>query len=286
MSAFGTFPPTGTQAVVRRMGRWLPNNWLGQRAAGWLRALIQATARRPVDVHVLGQRMRLHLTDNACERRLMVTPHFFDPQELALLESEVVDGCQFVDLGANVGTYSLFVTRRAGVAGRILAIEPQAVVIARLRANIALNGFTNIAVAPYAVADADRTVAFAVDLNNRGNTSLHLGRKGRGTTEVAELPCRTLLSLVREHGFDRIDALKADIEGAEDLALIPFFETSPVSLWPRLIILENSPREWRRDCITYLEGCGYTVLWQQANAVLRLTSTTARAENDAAALCP
>ena len=139
--------------------------------------------------------------------------------------------------------------------------------------------------APYAVADGDRPVAFAVDLNNRGNTSLHLGRKGRGVTEVAELPGRTLLSLVREHGFDRIDALKADIEGAEDLALIPFFETAPVSLWPRLIILEDSQREWRRDCIGYLEGRGYALLWRRANAVLRLTSTTARTENSAAAPC-
>ena len=38
MQAFGSFPPTRMQAVVRRIGRRLPNNWLGQRTAGWLRA--------------------------------------------------------------------------------------------------------------------------------------------------------------------------------------------------------------------------------------------------------
>ena len=38
---------------------------------------------------------------------------------------------------------------------------------------------------------------------------------------------RKLLGLVKEHGFERIDALKADIEGAEDLALLPFMEEAP-----------------------------------------------------------
>ncbi len=249
-------------------------NWAGRRFSGWLRFLLQSTASRPIDATVLGQRMRLQLNDNACERRLMVTPQFFDPDELEILRAAIRPGFQFVDLGANVGTYSLFVGKLAGPGARILAVEPQESLLGRLRENIALNEL-DIIVAPCAVGDREDIIEFAVDLNNLGFTSLNLRRKGRGERRVIRLPMRTLLGLVREHGFERIDALKADIEGAEDLALIPFFEEAPSALWPRLVILEDSAQEWRRDCVAFLRERGYAPVHvrNNGNVVLRLPSS-------------
>jgi len=215
--------------------------------------------------------MRLRLGDNACERRLMVTPQYFDPEELQILKAAIRPGFQFVDLGANVGTYSIFVGKRAGPGARILAIEPQEALLKRLQENIALNEL-NIEIAPVAVADREDVVEFAVDTNNLGFTSLHTNRRGRGERRVIRLPVRKLLGIVKEHGFERIDALKADIEGAEDLALLPFMEEAAPSLWPRLIILEESAREWRRDCVAFLEERGYVKVCRSANVVLRRMS--------------
>lgn len=269
---FGTYPPTRLQDAVCDIGRRLPPNWFGRRFSGWLRHLLQSTARRPIDMTILGQRMRLHLGDNACERRLMVTPQFFDPEELQILRSQVRPGFQFIDLGANVGTYSIFVGTLAGPGARILAVEPQEALLMRLRENIALNGL-DIQVAPFAVGDREGIIEFAVDLNNLGFTSLNTGRKGRGERRLIRLPMRKLLGVVREHGFERIDALKADIEGAEDRALLPFMEEAPRTLWPRLMILENSENEWQRDCVTFLRERGYVrVPTPGANVVLRYPS--------------
>jgi len=266
---FGAYPPNRLQNAVRNIGQHLPRNWPGQRFSGWLRFLVHSTSSQPIDVTVLGQRMRLRLEDNACERRLMVTPQFFDPEELEILRSVARPDFHFVDLGANVGTYSIFVGRLAGPDARILAIEPQDVMLERLRENIALNEL-NIRIAAVAVADREGTAEFAVDLNNFGYTSLNLNRRGRGERRVIRLPVRKLLGLVQEHGFERIDALKADIEGAEDLALLPFMEEAPQSLWPRLIIMENGVREWRRDCVAFLRDCGYEQVLGRGNIVLRL----------------
>jgi FkbM family methyltransferase len=268
VAPFGSYAPNALQAAVRGIGGRLPRNWPGRRFSGWLRFLLQATSRRPIDVTVLGQRMRLHLGDNACERRLMVTPQFFDPEELDILRAVVRPGFHFVDLGANVGTYSLFVGRLAGPGARILAIEPQPEMLARLRENIALNAL-DIRVAPFAVADRDGELEFSVDLNNYGYTSLDLDRKGRGERRFVKLPVRTLLGLVRENGFERIDALKADVEGAEDLALLPFFEQAPSALWPKLMIIEDSRRTWKRDCVAFLTERGYRLEPGADNLVLR-----------------
>ncbi len=267
---FGTYPLTPFQAAVRDIGQRLPASWLGKRTSAWLRGLMQRTARCPIDVTVLGQRMRLHLGDNACERRLMVTPQFFDPEELEILRSVVRSNFHFVDLGANVGTYSIFVGTLAGPDARILAVEPQDSLLPRLRANIALNNL-NVEVAPVAVGDREGTIEFAVHRNNLGFTSINTQRVGRGERQMIKLPMRKLLGLIEEHGFERIDALKADIEGAEDLALIPFLEEAPRSLWPRLVILEVSAGEWRRNCIDYFCALGYERLpVRGGNAVLRL----------------
>lgn len=253
---FGSYPPNRLQSAVREIGRRLPKTWPGLRFSGWLRSLLKATYRRPIDVEVLGQRMRLRLSDNACERRLMVTPQFFDPAELAILRAMVRPGFQFVDLGSNVGTYSIFVGKLAGPGARILAVEPQEALLKRLRENIALNEL-DIRIAPVAVGDREGIIEFGVDTNNLGFTSLNTDRRGRGEHRVIRLPMRKLAGLVKEHGFERIDALKADIEGAEDVALIPFIEEAPPALWPRLIIMENNPCEWRRDCAAFLRENGY-----------------------------
>ncbi len=286
---FGTFPPTRLQSAVRDIGQRLPKNRPGLRVSGLLRSLLRRTARRPIDVTVLGQRMRLHLGDNACERRLMVTPQFFDPVELEILRSVVRSNFHFIDLGANVGTYSMFVGMLAGPDARILAVEPQESILKRLRANVALNNL-DIRVAPVAVGDREGTIEFAVDTSNLGFTSLNTQRKGRGERRMIKLPVRKLLGLVEEHGFKRIDALKADIEGAEDLAILPFMEEAPRSLWPRLVILESSPREWRRNCVTFLQELGYVrVPVPGGNVVLQLppeqvtqpgTSRTSRVDAD------
>jgi uncharacterized protein (UPF0218 family) len=46
-----------------------------------------------------------------------------------------------------------------------------------------------------------------------------------------------LLAALSELGADRIDALKIDIEGSEDLALTPFLNSAPDSLLPSLLII-------------------------------------------------
>ena len=265
---FGTYPPTQFQAAVRAVGARLPRVWLGLRISGLLRHILKATTHGPIDVTVLGQRMRLRLLDNACERRLMVTPQFFDPEELDLLRGAMRRDFQFIDVGANVGTYTVFVGKLVGPGSRILAIEPQAQALERLRENLELNE-VNAQIAPFAVGDAEGEVGFVVDSQNLGFTSINLQRRGRGERHIVRLPVRRLIDLVREAGFERIDAMKVDIEGAEDIALLPFFEEAPQALWPKLLIVENNRAEWRRDCVAYLEARGYRSRKVAGNVVLQ-----------------
>ena len=82
---------------------------------------------------------------------------------------------------------------------------------------------------------ADGTLDLFIDRGNRGQSSIAMV-KGEKVT----VPCRTLEGVLVDAGFDRVDAMKIDIEGAEDTVLVPLFATAPSTLWPSLILLETS----------------------------------------------
>ncbi len=80
-----------------------------------------------------------------------------------------------------------------------------------------------------------------------------------GTNEGAAIrvPAVSLLDLVRGEGLTRIDAVKLDVEGAEDLILEPFLRQAPPALHPRLLIVEDGTDLWQTDLSALLTRHGY-----------------------------
>ena len=74
---------------------------------------------------------------------------------------------------------------------------------------------------------------------------------------MIRVPAVTLLELLTSEGFTRLDALKLDVEGAEDLILDPFFRDAPASLHPALIIIEDGRERWQTDLGRLLAAEGY-----------------------------
>src|SRR5262249_29790964 len=129
-----------------------------------------------LDVERWGLRLRLHPRDNGCEKNLLFTPRMYEPEELGELETDVArakaDGRSFtfVDIGANVGLFSLFVASCAPRHGRILAIEPEPGNLRRLQFNIGANPGLPIKVIPTALSDEAGVVAVELDRRDRGGT--------------------------------------------------------------------------------------------------------------------
>jgi hypothetical protein len=65
------------------------------------------------------------------------------------------------------------------------------------------------------------------------------------------------LDLVTQEGVDHVDAIKIDVEGAEDLILEPYFREAPEALWPKAILMENSVGVWQIDLPKLLNEKGY-----------------------------
>lgn len=260
--SFGAHAPGALTSAILGVTRAMPDSWLGRRIALALRKLaIRGLKGAPVDVEALGGRMRLHPYRNICEKKVLFTPQYFDPQELAILGRHVDQaraagrGFHFIDIGANVGAYSVFVAARAGAEARVLAIEPQPDIFERLTFNIRQCPWPTVKAIACAVADKSGELTLFLDPDNSGKSSLKvLASSAARTIRVPAIP---LLQLLDDEHFHRIDGIKLDVEGAEDIILEPFLRTAPDALLPRLIVMEDGSGRWQIDLPELVRARGY-----------------------------
>lgn len=123
-------------------------------------------------------------------------------------------GDTVLDLGANVGAFTLLASRLVGPAGRVLAVEPIAANLACLDRMIAANKLANVEVIPAAVGDHDGEITITLDPRCGG----HSAKKHSSTVSV-QAPLRTVDSLLAERSAQP-RFLKADVEGMEAEVLL------------------------------------------------------------------
>jgi FkbM family methyltransferase len=275
-SPFGQRMPDSFVRATMAFTRALPGNRFGFKLAmPFRRMAIDSLGSRPVDTDVWGARVRLYPSRNICEKNALFTPQAFDVLERSMLadaiDRRVAAGAPFtfVDIGANVGLYSLFVGACAAACGgraHILAIEPQPGILDRLSFNRALNPGLDITILPVAVADQETEAEFVLR-RDPGGSHLNKSAEPVEDAEVVRVPCRPLASILREAGIASIDALKIDIEGAEDLALRPFLRDAATDLLPRLLLIEDRS-DWQTDLYGLLRERGYARAAQSRHNVV------------------
>jgi len=140
-------------------------------------------------------------------------------------------GDAFIDVGANIGLYSLLASSVNGAAP-VFAYEPHPIASERLRENVILNSLNNIVVRPVAVGDvvsAGRLSANLVDQNR-------LEAANENFRDTLSVPIVTLDSEVSTQGIDpaKVALVKVDTEGFEARVLIgaqQFLDANPGPVW-------------------------------------------------------
>ena len=258
-AAFGQFAPMWFHRAIMRVTTAMPDTWLGRRMAFIFRRMGLLSLNGPLDVRLFGHNLRLYPFRNVCERRALFTPQYFDERERTLIAERLPENPVFVDIGANVGLYSFFVAGKAVGEATILAIEPQKDILARLKINIDFNPGTGIKTLDCAVGGENGEMTLFIDPGNQGESSVKMIGDAGSETAVT-VPTKTLMTILADEGIDHVDALKIDVEGAEDIVLFPFFNAAPETLHPRVMVLERSDDAWHQDCRGLLKSHGYELI--------------------------
>ncbi len=269
---FGAFAPSPHEERWRRFAHRLPYNYWGRKTASLLLGPAGGRSGRAADVTVFGaQRARLHPSDNICEKRVYITPQHWDPAERAILAAKIrnhaSDVFMFADIGANAGLYTLFARAECAAAQkklRAICVEADPEMRRRLGFNIAASGAGDeIAVAACAAAASAGRMRFHIDAASRGLSRLD----DEGEIEVSARP---IASILADAIFDRVDAMKIDIEGAEFDAPEAFFNTAAPALRPAMLIVETSHETPDRSAAELVQRHGYEIILKtRLNTVLK-----------------
>lgn len=185
--------PIGRLSIVRQVWHWL-----------W--GILGPKGSQLLDVQ--GFKMYTDPKDSAIAPQLL-SKGCWEPFETEIFKGLIKPGMNVVDIGANIGYYSLLASRLVGESGKVYAFEPFENTFEILERNVVVNGLYNIF--PIRKAILDKVGVMRLYFSPYTPACNSVTGKGK----FALVPCTTL---DQEMKGCKVDVIKMDIEGAEALA--------------------------------------------------------------------
>jgi FkbM family methyltransferase len=138
----------------------------------------------------------------------------FEPHLIQFFQTHLKPGMTFVDIGANMGTYSMLAAGLVGESGRVLSFEPNSENCRLILLGARRNEFQNIELFPFGLGSAKGHMLFATHVGSNGGVISN-------SQSALENPTCVVIPVFRldEVLHDRFDCLKIDVEGAEGLVM-------------------------------------------------------------------
>ena len=181
----------------------------------WLESRIRATTR-------FGSTLEVDARDGC--GRFIYYFGLWEPNLTALIKARLKPGDCFVDVGSNVGYFTLLGSQLVGPAGKVVSIEAVPRTFGLLAANIAANPAENVRPLNVAVWDKEEQLTLFVspDVIDCTSTAIPSLAEGRGLREKCNVAAAPLSSLLTPDEVAAARLIKIDVEGAERQAIAGF----------------------------------------------------------------
>lgn len=167
-------------------------------------------------VRINGHKLLVFSPRNNLIGRALYQNGVWEPPVTEAIEKLTRPGMIAIDVGADIGYYTLQMSRLVGPQGRVVAFEPIPDARRRLEHNIALNGCKNIEVSEYALGNQEGTV-YLEDPFKKSRLNL---TKSSGEEGDIKVSIKRMDDLAEQMNLPSVDIVKMDIEGAEHEALL------------------------------------------------------------------
>ena len=138
----------------------------------------------------------------------------YEPNVSQVVSGLLSRGATFIDVGANIGYFSLLAASRVGRAGKVFSFEPNPANCDLLRMSAAANGFEDIiSVRTAAVAEQKGQLQFTTPGIDSNGRVVNPAEADRGAVETSTVEAVTLDEMLAD--CRRVDVIKIDVEGAE-----------------------------------------------------------------------
>jgi FkbM family methyltransferase len=225
---WGTYAPTAVQRALIGLARgtFLHRGRMRHRMTSLI-----AGMGSPLDVIFRDCRYRIEGRNNLMEYGMLLHPGY-NAEEIDFLAAGCRSDGVAVDIGSNIGLYSLSLGRAVGPQGRVICIDANAGVLARLEVNARLSDLAQVQPVHSAVGDHEGRIDLGI---RKDDLSIVTVQERDG----GSIPMRPLAAILADAGVERVDVLKIDIEGYEDKALAPYLRHATGDMVPRRIVIER-----------------------------------------------
>jgi len=178
--------------------------------------------------------------------------------ELFFLNNLIKPGSFCIDIGANLGYYSIPMGRLSGNNGKVFSVEPVPVFQKILYSNLnRYNLQKTVEIIPFALGDSDDVeitmgTPIVDGLLHHGYTKI-IEQKENGFTEVYKVKMSTPAKIF--NNLEKLDFIKCDVEGYET-HIIPNFRELILKFKP-VCQIEIVPRENKIELIKFFDSLGY-----------------------------
>jgi FkbM family methyltransferase len=141
----------------------------------------------------------------------------FETDEINFINTFLNQGDYFIDIGSNIGLFSLYASSRVGKTGSVIAIEPSSITFKRLQENCILNNLTNIKTYKLGLSDKNETLELNVSANGYDAWNTFVKSKDVKFSSKELVDVKSLDNFMAEIDIDikKIALIKIDVEGFE-----------------------------------------------------------------------
>lgn len=169
-------------------------------------------------LHNLNKEILIHLYKDSNLSRMIYDG--FEAEETAFMQSVLKPGDTMLDIGANIGLFTLLAAQSVGMTGNVFSFEPSPITFERLLENVDINRFKQVQCFNIGLSDTDGTLDFYTSKNGHDAwDSFADDAKGRLSNRL-KIAVKTLDSVVEEHRLNAIDFIKMDVEGWEKFVIL------------------------------------------------------------------
>jgi FkbM family methyltransferase len=171
----------------------------------------------PLTIPGIGGRLRLktHEVPDVYVSRYLRRDGIWEPLATRSFLEPLRPGAVAVDVGANLGYYTVLAGAAVGAEGRVVAVEPEPRNAALLEENVRLNGFDDrVEIVAAAAGEAEGSTLLYLGEANLGDHRAFDSGDGRKAIEVPIVALDDLPALA-----GRVDLVKIDVQGAEAAVL-------------------------------------------------------------------
>lgn len=137
----------------------------------------------------------------------------YEPCETQFIKNVLRPGMVFVDVGANIGYFTVVAARAVGHAGKVVAFEPDPYNFCLLGRNVRTNRLRNVIVSNYALGASPGVARLRRSSRNYGDHRLYESDEERSNTVL--VPIDTLDGSLQRHDISAVDVIKMDVQGYE-----------------------------------------------------------------------